>query len=488
MHLLITGANGYIGLRLLTELSHSGHRVTAMVRNAARIPPDLRALYEEDGRLELIEGDFLNDPSELPACPEDIDAAYYLIHSMGGGAGFEEREARCAEHFCRWLGGSTVRQLVYLSGILPEERRLSRHLESRQRVHEILTESGIPVTTLRASIIVGSGSASFEIIRDLVEKLPVMITPRWALTRCQPIAVRDVLAYLTGVIGREECAGKAYDIGGPEKMTYLEMLKLYAKARGLRRVVLTVPVFTPRLSSYWLSVVTATNYQLAKALVGSLHMETVCREESIKGILDRELLTYEEAIARAFSRIAQNRVPSTWYGAISSGQLSHRQIQTIQVPEFGVLRDRRDVPLSAPRDEVIEAVWSLGGKVGWPNMGWAWKLRGFLDQVVGGIGMRRGRRSANSLKPGDALDFWRVIVADKKSGRLILYAEMKLPGEAWLSLEVTGETLRQEATFRPCGVLGRLYWYLTYPFHLVLFPKMSGILSSGWRERRSGAA
>ncbi|MBT8043530.1 MAG: NAD(P)H-binding protein, partial [Verrucomicrobiae bacterium] len=255
MHILITGANGYIGLRLLVELSNTPHHVTAVVRNTARIPNDIRHLYEEGetSRLELLEADFLDSPSDLPACPDDVDAAYYLIHSMGVGEGFERRESDCAKHFTDWISDSSARQIIYLSGLLPKTEQLSKHLASRERVYQILTAGKIPVTTLRASIIVGSGSASFEIIRDLVEKLPVMITPRWAMTKCQPIAVRNVLNYLTGVIDKPETIGQSYDIGGPDTMTYFEMLRGYARARGLTRFVITVPVFSPRLSSYWLS-------------------------------------------------------------------------------------------------------------------------------------------------------------------------------------------------------------------------------------------
>ncbi|MGB0993855.1 MAG: SDR family oxidoreductase [Akkermansiaceae bacterium] len=487
MHILITGGNGYIGLRLLAELSTSKHRVTACVRNADRIPTDIRSLYTKD-RLQIIEIDFLAQPAEFPPCPPDIDVAYYLIHSMGGGDGFEARESRCAENFTRWISSSSAQQVVYLSGLLPElteSKKLSRHLASRERVYKILSSGNIPTTTLRASIIVGSGSASFEIIRDLVEKLPVMITPRWALTRCQPIAVRNVIEYLIGVMARAEALGKSYDIGGPTAMTYLDMLRGYAAARNLTRFVITVPVFTPRLSSYWLSLVTATNYQLAKALIGSLHMETICREHSIQQLIPLDLLSYEQAIEKAFSKIAQNRVPSTWYGALSSGKLSHRQIQSIQVPAFGVLTDQQHVPYAARKEQIIDAIWSLGGKNGWPNMLWAWKLRGLFDQLIGGIGMRRGRRSDAELKPGDALDFWRVIVADRAHGRLILYAEMKLPGEAWLSFQVTPDHLIQTATFRPKGLFGRLYWYAVLPFHLLLFPQMANTLASGWRNRQS---
>lgn len=487
MHILITGANGYIGMRLLTELSNTEHRVTAVVRNAERIPQSLRILYDEgaSSRLTILETDFLDEQSTRPALPDSIDAAYYLIHSMGGGEGFKEQESRCASHFTQWISGSKIQQIIYLSGLLPSGQELSQHLASRQAVFEILSASEIPVTTLRASIIVGSGSASFEIIRDLVEKLPVMVTPRWAHTLCQPIAVRNVIDYLLGVLCLEKSFGQSYDIGGPQQMTYLDMLHGYAKARNLKRFAISVPVFTPRLSSYWLQLVTATNYHLAKALVSSLHMETICKEDSIKELIPLDLLSYDQAIQRAFSRIAQNRVPSTWYGALSSGRLSHRQIQSIQVPEFGILSDRQTTPITATRDDAIDAIWSLGGKRGWPNMLWAWKLRGFFDQLVGGIGMRRGRRSNDELKPGDALDFWRVIMADKASGRLVLFAEMKLPGEAWLSFEVNQTQLTQTATFRPKGVFGRVYWYSTLPFHLMLFPSMSRILASGWKNRGS---
>lgn len=485
MHILITGANGYIGTRLLTALSSTEHEVTAVVRNSHRIAPSVRELYATDGgsRLTILEADLLDSLDNFPALQERVDIAYYLIHSMGGGADFEQREALCAQNFVHWLSKSGAKQIVYLSGLLPSGGELSQHLASRQAVQQILSSGNIPVTTLRASIIVGSGSASFEIIRDLVEKLPVMVTPRWAISLCQPISVRNVVSYLIGVLDNNKTFGRSFDIGGPEKMTYLEMLKGYSKARKLKRFILTVPVFTPRLSSYWLHLVTATNYQLAKALVSSLHMETVCKEGSIKEIIPLELLSYEESIDRAFAKIAQNKVPSTWYGALSSGRLTHQQIQSIEVPEFGILNDQQVTPITTSTQNVVEAIWSIGGKAGWPNMLWAWKLRGAIDQMVGGIGMRRGRRSATDLKPGDALDFWRVIVADKANGRLILYAEMKLPGEAWLSFEVKDEQLIQTATFRPHGLLGRLYWYSTYPFHLILFPTMAKILAAGWSSR-----
>lgn len=493
MKFLITGANGYIGLRLLSALSETDHHAVAVVRNKDRLPPELCQLF--GARLTIIEFDFLSAPDKQVECPQDIDAAYYLIHSMGGGEGFNEREILCAKHFNTWIETSHCQQNIYLTGLTPAAQpgeKLSTHLASRNHVLEILQSSKIPLTALRASIIVGSGSASFEIIRDLVEKLPFMITPKWASTLCQPISIRNVIDYLVGVSQHPECSGKTFDIGGPEQLTYRDMLQGYAKTRGLTRFIIPVPFFTPQLSSYWLCLVTATNYHLAKALVGSMHMETICQETSIQKILPIDLISYDEAIQRALSLIAQNRVPSTWYGALSSGQLSPNQIKNIQVPEHGILSDQQKSPLLSPYQEAAGAIWSIGGHNGWPSMTWAWRLRGIMDKLIGGTGMRRGRRSDTELKPGDALDFWRVIVAERDSkhqiARLTLYAEMKVPGEAWLEFQITEDQLYQTATFRPKGLAGRLYWYVCLPFHLILFPRMNRRLASGWPERSSKSA
>ena len=484
MKYLITGANGYIGLRVLSALSETDHHVVAVVRNKDRLPAELCNLF--GARLRIIELDFLVSPQDQVACPDDIDVAYYLIHSMGAGEGFSDQERQCAEHFKEWIKPTHCQQIIYLSGLtpeMPEGSKLSTHLASRNQVFEILQSCGIPLTTLRASIIVGSGSASFEIIRDLAEKLPFMITPKWARTLCQPISIRNVIDYLLGVSEHPECRGRSFDIGGPEQLTYRDMLLGYAKTRGLTRFIIPVPFFTPQLSSYWLCLVTATNFQLAKALVGSLHMETICREKSIHEIIPLELISYHDAIERALSLIAQNRVPSTWYGALSSGELTPQQIKNIRIPEHGIVSDAQTTSLSAPRDQVIDAIWALGGSNGWPSMLWAWKLRGFFDKIIGGIGMRRGHDNPDEIKPGDALDFWRIIVADRDGGRLALYAEMKVPGEAWLEFRVIDGQLHQTATFRPKGLLGRLYWYACLPFHLILFPRMARSLASGWPQR-----
>jgi uncharacterized protein YbjT (DUF2867 family) len=479
LNILLTGANGYIGLRLLPALLEADHRVTALVRDRGRFPYAQFQPFLDDGRLSLIEGDML-DPARLPAPPREIDAAYYLLHSMGAGQGFEEREAACARNFIGWLESTACRRVIYLGGLVPAGP-LSHHLQSRENVNTILRSGKIPVTTLRASIIVGSGSASFEIIRDLVEKLPFMITPRWTATRCQPIAIRNVIGYLTGCLDTPETIGQEFDIGGPEILTYRDLLRQYAEARGLRRWFISVSLLTPRLSAGWLRFVTAATLPLAKSLIESLRNETVCRDHRIEKLIPQELISYQDAIVLAFTTIAQNRVPSSWIDSLASGRLDPDFLRSIRVPEHGVLRDRQCVPLGAERDKVIDRVWSLGGSFGWPSMNWAWRVRGWMDRIAGGTGLRRGRRHPRELRAGDALDFWRVVMADRASdpdsARLILYAEMKLPGEAWLDFEITPTELRQTATFRPRGLLGRLYWYAILPLHFLLFPRMAARLA-----------
>ncbi len=476
MNILLTGANGYIGLRLLPTLLDGGHQVTAVVRSTTRFPAGLYESFVSSGQLRFLEADFLG---KLPSAPEGIDAAYYLLHSMGADDGFSEKEERCAQNFRDWI---QAKQVIYLSGLIPKGK-LSPHLASRERVNEVLREGKVSVTTLRASIIVGSGSASFEIIRDLAEKLPFMITPKWTATRCQPIAIRNVISYLTGVLAKEETLGKEFDIGGPEVLSYRDLLLRYADARGLKRYIIPVPFFTPKLSARWLYLVTATSYPLAQSLVTSLVNETICHDHEIEKVIPQELLSYEEAIEKAFMRIAQHRVPSSWYDSLASGKLDPAFLKSVQVPAHGVLRDEQIVFFSGDRQEVIDAVWTLGGKKGWPSMNWAWKLRGWMDRLTGGIGLRRGRRHPTKLKNGDALDFWRVVLADRKSdsesARLILAAEMKLPGEAWLEYEISETSLRQTATFRPRGLFGRLYWYSVLPLHLLLFPRMAKKLAQG---------
>lgn len=481
MNILLTGANGYIGLRLLPELLNAGHEVKALVRDKTRFPMTQFQAFLEDGRLELLEGDML-DYDSLPEWDSAFDAAFYLLHSMGAGKGFEKREETCARHFCQWIESAKIRRLIYLGGLVPAGT-LSNHLESRENVNRILRSGSVPVTTLRASIIVGSGSASFEMIRDLAEKLPVMLTPKWTYTRCQPIAIRNVIGYLTGCLEVDATVGEEFDIGGSQVLTYRQLLSIYAEKRGLQRWLIPVPFLTPRLSAHWLRLVTPTTIELARQLIESLKNETICRDERIKDLIPQELLSYSQAIEMAFVRIAQNRVPSSWIDSLSSGRLSPDFFRSIQVPEHGVLRDQQVVELGGSRLEVMDAVWSIGGKNGWPAMNWAWRVRGVMDRLVGGIGVRRGRRHPFELFAGDALDFWRVMLADResdpKSARLILSAEMKLPGEAWLDFEITEDRLIQTATFRPRGLMGRMYWYALLPLHQWLFPMMAKRLAAG---------
>jgi len=478
VHLLITGANGYIGLRLIPALLEAGHRVTALVRDRRRFPLDDFSKAGE--QLTLLEGDFLK-PETLPEFPADLDAAYYLLHSMGGGGDFVEREKRVAGHFVAALNQTNCKRTIYLSGLIDPHQELSPHLRSRNEVEGLLRSAKADLTVLRASIIVGSGSASFEIVRDLAEKLPVMICPRWVATRCQPIAIRNVIEYLTDLLDHPVTSGQTYDIGGPDVLRYRDLLAGYAEVRGLTRYYIPVPFLSPSLSSWWLYLMTSTTFSLARALVQSMKNETVCTDNSIRYIIPLPLISYRDAVELALARIAQNRVPSRWADSLQAGTLDPSFIDAVRTPEHGVFSDDQSVPLTAAREDVIEAIWSLGGKNGWPSMNWAWKIRGALDRIFGGTGIRRGRRHPTELRPGDPLDFWRVLVADREAGRLILYAEMKLPGEAWLEFRIEGDQLRQTATFRPQGIFGRLYWFAVLPFHWLLFPHMAHRLAAASR-------
>ncbi len=466
MNILLTGVTGYIGQRLLPVLLDQGHHVVCCVRDARRF--NYHNYNKND--ITVIEVDFLN-PETLKAIPENISVAYYLIHSMSTLSGdFENMEEQCAQNFKDRLAQTQVKQVVYLSGIVNEEE-LSRHLSSRKNVEDILSDANFALTTLRAGIIVGSGSASFEIIRDLVEKLPAMITPKWLKTRCQPIGIRNVIQFLDGVKDKAETYGQTYDIGGPDILTYKEMLLRFAKIRNLKRYIWVVPVMTPRISSYWLYFVTSTSYALAKNLVNSMKVEVVCKPNNLAELLGITLFDYETSIQLAFDRIEQNQVISSWKDALTSETLHKGISQYIEVPTNGCFTDVRTRKVDNV-SKTLENIWSIGGQNGWyGNI--LWELRGFIDQLFGGVGMRRGRKSPTEIYSGDTLDFWRVLLADKEEKRLLLYAEMKLPGEAWLEFKIDKKnTLTQTATFRPLGVLGRLYWYAVLPFHGIIFKGM----------------
>jgi uncharacterized protein YbjT (DUF2867 family) len=385
-------------------------------------------------------------------------------------------EAISAQNFVAFINTTTAKQTIYLSGIV-NDADLSAHLLSRKNVEDILKSATAPLTVLRAAIIIGSGSASFEIIRDLVEKLPVMVAPKWLKTRCQPIGIRNVIEYLQGVLLKQESFHQTFDIGGTEILTYKQMLYGFAKMRGLKRLIITIPVLTPKLSSLWLVFVTSTTYSLARSLVNSMRNEVICNDTRIQQIVPTKILSYEESLQLAFDKISQKSVISSWKDAISLSTMDKNFLNNVQVPEHGVFTDKRQIEFVRNREEVIENIWRIGGNRGWYFGNWMWRIRGVMDKMVGGVGLRRGRRSETDLKAGDALDFWRVLLADKPNGRLLLYAEMKLPGEAWLEFRVKEsegkKILFQTATYRPLGLWGRLYWYSVLPFHGLIFPKMA---------------
>lgn len=473
MKVLLTGSNGYIGKRLLPVLLEAGHQVICCVRDKKRFPSG--GVYDHPG-IRLLQIDFLKPPQQYPEIA-DIDAAYYLIHSMSDRMeDFDKLEELSAKNFIAVIRQTSARQIIYLGGII-NQAKLSKHLASRANVDSILRSGGISVTTLKAGIIVGSGSSSFEIIRDLVEKLPVMVTPRWLNTKTQPIAVRNVLQYLSGVLGREETYNNSYDIGGPDILTYKQMLLQLAELRGLRRLIITLPVMTPRLSSYWLYFVTATSYKLAVNLVNSMKVEVVATPNNLKELLGIQPMTYREAIALAIQKVEQNAVVSSWKDAFVSSSPETDLLAHVEVPVNGCFTDRRVKSFNISPQRVLQNIWSIGGERGWYYGYFLWRMRGILDKFLGGPGLRRGRTNATEIHPGDTLDFWRVLVADKPAMRLLLYAEMKVPGEAWLEFRIvkSGDhhELIQTATFRPVGVAGRLYWYSVLPFHHFVFDGMA---------------
>jgi uncharacterized protein YbjT (DUF2867 family) len=467
MKILLTGANGYIGMRLLPILLNQKHEVVCAVRDAERLSVDKQTRKQ----IEIIEFDFLEDkPVNLP---KDIDVAYYLIHSMSSSTtDFDELEAKSAHRFVDLVSKTEVKQVIYLSGIVNQEE-LSKHLKSRKQVEDILFKGSYALTVLRAGIIVGSGSASFEILRDLCEKLPFMITPKWVNTKCQPIAIRDVITYLTNVINKEECYNQSFDITGPDLLSYKQMMKTYAEVRDLPLTIINVPVMTPKLSSYWLYFVTATSYKLAQNLVDSMKVDVTSEDHRLEKMFKHKLLTYREAIGLAFDKIEQNQVLSSWKDSKVSGRFSKRDLNRfIKVPKFGCLRDHQETKVEDVQKSV-DKLWEIGGKNGWYYANFLWRIRGFIDKVFGGVGLRRGRTNIASINPGDALDFWRVLHADKEEKRLLLFAEMKIPGEAWLEFYIDeNNILHQNATFRPRGLKGRLYWYSMLPFHYFIFAGM----------------
>ena len=475
---LITGANGFVGKRLVADLLSQGHEIYALCRiKGAKI------FTEEMPNLHYIWGDLRNSDT-LKKIPKNIEAAYYLVHSMSDIiSNLIDTEMQAVKGFVEALKDSSIKQIIYLGGIINDEKRLSPHLKSRLKVEEALKESGISYTVLRASIIIGSGSASFEIIRDLCEKLPVMIAPKWINSLCQPIAIRDVLFYLSAVLLNEKCMNKTFDIGGPEIFSFKDLMLKYSEFRNLKRWIINVPVLTPRLSSYWLVFITSVRYSLCSYLVESMKTNTIVQKGEIEKIIPHICLTYTEALSLAFQKISQNEVVSSWMDSWEIRGTNPNIENYIQVPTEGCLKDERKVLIKDSKAAAIERIWRIGGTNGYYGLNWAWQLRGLIDQMIGGVGLNRGRRHPFEIQVGDSIDFWRVIFADKDKGHLILYAGMKLPGEAWLQFNIKQKNeawfLMQTATFRPKGILGRLYWYTLIPFHVFIFKKMAKSIAGG---------
>jgi len=465
MKILLTGATGYIGKRLLPVLVERGHTVVCCVRDPKRFNPPVSIR----DKIEIIQIDLL-DKGSLVNIPSDIDGAYYLVHSMSSSSDYKTIEHQAAVNFRNALDVTRVKHVIYLSGIV-NESELSEHLASRKNVENELEKGDYNFTTLRAGIIIGSGSASFEIIRDLVEKLPVMVTPKWLKTKCQSIGISDVIEFLTRTLFNSETYNKNFDIGGADILSYKEMLLEFAAMRNLKRKIFIIPVMTPKLSSYWLYFVTSTSYKLAVNLVDSMKIEVICRNKDLNHILGIDPIGYQESLRKAFKKIENNEIVSSWKDANASSGLELMISDFIQVPTYGCFTDVRKNKF-IDREQCLNKIWRIGGKTGWYYGNWLWQLRGYLDKLMGGVGLRRGRTNSNIINAGDALDFWRALYANREEGRLLLYAEMKLPGEAWLEFKVVGDTLVQTATFRPLGILGRLYWYSVLPFHGFIFNGM----------------
>ena len=462
---LVTGATGYIGGRLVPRLLAAGHRVRCLAREPRKL--DGRA-WTRDPAVEIVAGD-ASDEAALARALAGCRAAYYLVHSMvAAGNEYAERDRRLARLFARAADEAGLERIVYLGGLGELGEGLSEHLASRE-VEALLASSRTPVTVLRAAMIIGSGSASFEILRYLVERLPVMVTPRWVATECQPIAVRNVVQYLVAALDGDETKGRTLDIGGPDVLSYRELMRIMAEERGLRRrFVIPVPVLTPRLSSLWIHLVTPLSHRIARPLAEGLRNRVVCRGTEAQRLLPQRLLTVREAIRAALDSVAQDEVETSWSMA---GPVPGD-------PDWAggtVFTDRREVVVEAAPEAVYAAVVRIGGGQGWYAADGLWRLRGILDRLAGGPGLRRGRRDAEEVAYGEALDFWRVNGLERNR-RLALRAEMKLPGEALLEFEIeevaAGARLTQTARFRPKGLLGLAYWYAVMPFHAIVFDGM----------------
>jgi uncharacterized protein YbjT (DUF2867 family) len=471
---LVTGASGYVGGRLVPELLAAGWTVRAMARTATRLRDAPWAADVEVGVADV------TDRDALAVAFRDVDVAYYLVHSIGAASGFEDEDRRAATTFAEVAAAAGVRRLVYLGGLIPQGEELSPHLRSRDEVGRILLDSGVPTVVLRAAVVIGSGSASFEMLRHLTERLPVMVVPKWVDTRVQPIAIRDVVRYLVGAADLPAEVDRAFDIGGPDVLTYADMMRRYAAAARLSpRRMLKVPVLSTRLSSLWVGLVTPVPSGLARPLVESLRNTVVCREHDIAAHVPDPpggLIGFDEAVRLALARIRDADVATHWSNASVAGAPSDPMPTDPDWAQGTLYIDERSRRVDAPAEVVWRVIEGIGGTSGWYSWSAAWTLRGLLDRLWGGPGLRRGRRDPAELQLGDAVDFWRV--EEIVDGELLrLRAEMKLPGRAWLDLgilqeETPGTLFHQRAVFAPKGLLGRAYWWSVYPFHGIVFGGM----------------
>jgi uncharacterized protein YbjT (DUF2867 family)/uncharacterized protein YndB with AHSA1/START domain len=463
---MVTGATGYIGGRLVPRLLAAGNRVRCLARDPARLQG--RPWQDE---VEIAAGDVL-EAEGLARAMEGVDVAYYLIHSMGGGADFHQRDLRAARNFAAAARAAGVKRIIYLGGLAQDSPALSEHLRSRQQTGEALRGAGVPVTEFRAGVIVGSGSISFEMIRYLTERVPIMICPRWVYTRTQPIGIREVLEYLTAAPEVPESSGRVIEIGGSQVITYGQMMQVYAEVRGLRRWMLPVPFLTPRLSSYWVNLVTPIPAAIARPLIEGLRNENIVRDPAAARLFPGiHPVSYRTSVERALAVLQARDIETSWSDALSTTQGDVPPV--VLTTHEGMITEQRQRVVSAPPSAVYRIFTGLGGKRGWLCMNWAWRARGVMDRMIGGVGMRRGRRDPDKLRAGDALDFWRVEAVEP--GRLLrLRAEMKVPGKAWLQFQVTARDdgkslLSQTAFFAPKGLMGWLYWYALYPLHGLIF-------------------
>ncbi|MRJ75741.1 DUF2867 domain-containing protein [Aeromicrobium sp. SMF47] len=471
---LVTGATGYVGGRLVPQLLDADHTVRVLVRDERKARSHA---WSDD--VEIAVGDATKD-EDVRSAMQDVDVLYYLLHSIGTGGDFGATEKDMAQRFAAEAERAGVSRIVYLGGMIPEGEELSEHLSSRGEVGDVLLASGVPTTVLQAGVVIGSGSASFEMLRYLTERLPVMVTPTWVSTRIQPIAVRDVLRYLVGAADMPSDVSRRFDIGGPEVLTYLELMQRFAAISGLpRRRVLKVPVLSPGLSSHWIGLITPVPASLARPLVESLRNTVVAGETDIKTYVPdppEGLIAFDRSVELALTKVQDLDVPTSWSSAATAGAPAEGLPTDPDWAGGSLYKDERTREVHASPESLWQVVEGIGGRNGWYSWRLAWWVRGVLDRMVGGPGLRRGRRNPRHLAVGDAVDFWRVEETDGHSF-LRLRAEMRLPGLAWLEMQVGSTdggttTFHHRALFHPKGLLGHLYWWSVWPFHGIVFGSM----------------